>query len=136
MVTYVLDSSAILRYLDNEAGAERIAEIIKSHLAGRCAVMISALHWGEIAGITGKAHGNAAMELVVSRLSAFGFEVVPADGERAVRAALIKLKRQIPYVDAFGVELAAETGGRVFVTADFDFRAASREVKVEFLPAK
>jgi predicted nucleic acid-binding protein len=136
MVTYVLDSSAILRYLDNEAGAERVAEIIKSHLAGRCAVMISALHWGEIAGITGKAHGSGAMELVVSRLSAFGFEVVPADAERAVRASLIKLKRQIPYVDAFGVELAAEGRDRVFVTADFDFKAAIREVKIEFLPAK
>jgi predicted nucleic acid-binding protein len=136
MVTYVLDSSAILRYLDNEAGAERVSEIIKSHLAGRCAVIISALHWGEIAGITGKAHGSAAMELVVSRLSAFGFEVVPADAERAVRASLIKLKRQIPYVDAFGVELAAEARDRVFVTADFDFKPASREVKIEFLPAK
>src|ERR1700686_2674104 len=136
MVTYVLDSSAILRYLDNEAGAERVAEIIKSHLAGRCAVMISALHWGEIAGITCKAHGKAAMELVISRLSAFGFEVVPTDAERAVRASLIKLKRQIPYVDAFGGELAAEERERVFVTADFDFKAASREGKVEFLAAK
>lgn len=135
-MTYVLDSSAILRYLDNEAGADRVAEIIKSHLAGRCAVLISALHWGEIAGITGKAHGSAAMELVLSRLSAFGFEVVPADGERAVRASLIKLKRQIPYVDAFGVELAAEARDRVFVTADFDFKAAARDVKIEFLPAK
>ena len=113
MVTYVLDASAFLRYLDNEAGAERVAEIIKSHLAGRCAVLISALHWGEIAGITGKAHGPGAIELVVSRLSAFGFEVVPADAERAVRASLIKLKRQIPYVDAFGVELAA--AGRAFL---------------------
>jgi predicted nucleic acid-binding protein len=136
MVTYVLDSSAILRYLDNDAGAERVAEIIKSHLAGRCAAMISALHWGEIAGITCKGHGKGAMELVLSRLSAFGFEVIPADAERAVGASLIKLKRQISYVDAFGVELAAEARDRVFVTADFDFKPASRDAKIEFLPAK
>ena len=63
MVTYVLDSSAILRYLDDEAGATRVAEIIKSHLAGRCAAMIAAPHWGEVAGITCKAHGRDAMEL-------------------------------------------------------------------------
>jgi PIN domain nuclease of toxin-antitoxin system len=136
MVTYVLDSSAILRFLDNEAGAERVAEIIKSHLAGRCAARISALHWGEIAGITCKAHGHAAMELVLSRLSAFGLGVVRVDADRAVRASLIKLKRQIPYVDAFGVELTAEERDRIFVTADFDFKPASREVKIEFLPAK
>jgi predicted nucleic acid-binding protein len=136
MVTYVLDSSAILRYLDDEVGAARVAEIIKSHLAGRCSAMISAPHWGEIAGITCKARGKQAMDLVLSRLGAFGLPVVPADADRAVRAALIKLKRQIPYIDAFGVELAAETRDRVFVTADYDFKPVSADVKIEFLPAK
>jgi predicted nucleic acid-binding protein len=136
MVTYVLDSSAILRYLDDEMGAARVAEIIKAHLGGRCAVIIAAPHWGEVAGIICRAHGRDAMELVLSRLSAFAFEVIPADAERAVRAALIKLKRQIPYVDAFGLELAERSSDRVFVTADFDFKPASRDVKIEFLPAK
>jgi len=134
MVTYVLDSSAILRYLDGEAGAERVAEIIKSHLAGRCEAMISALHWGEVAGITCKIHGKQAMDLGLSRLNAFGLQIVPVDGDRAVRAALIKLKREMPYVDAFGVELTAEFRGRVFLTADFDFKPASRGVTIEFLP--
>jgi predicted nucleic acid-binding protein len=136
MVTYVLDSSAILRYLDDEAGAGRVADIIKAHLAGKCEAIISAPHWGEVAGITCKLHGRQAMELVLSRLSAFGFQVVAADAERAVGAALIKLKRGVPYVDAFGVELAASAAERVFVTADFDFKPASRDVTMEFLPAK
>jgi predicted nucleic acid-binding protein len=136
MVTYVLDSSAILRYLDDEAGASRVAEIIKEHLTGKCEAFLSAPHWGEIAGITCKMRGKQAMELALSRLSAFGLPVVPADAERAVRAALIKLRRQLPYVDAFGVELAAEQRDRVFVTADFDFKAAVGDVEIEFLPAK
>lgn len=136
MVTYVLDSSAILRYLDDEAGAARVAEIIKAHLAGKCLALIAALHWGEIAGITCKAHGRQAMDLVLSRLSAFGIQVVPADREQAVSAALIKLKRLVPYVDAFGIALAAVARDRVFLTADFDFKPASGDAKIEFLPAK
>ena len=136
MVTYVLDSSAILRYLDDEAGAARVAEIIKSHLAGRAVAIVSAVHWGEVGGITCKAHGKPAMEMVISRLSAFGIQVMAADGERAVRASLIKLKRNLPYVDAFGVELAGDSGEHVFVTADFDFKVASRDVAIEFLPVK
>ena len=136
MVTYVLDSSAILRYLDDEAGAGRVSEIIKSHLAGRCEAIISALHWGEVAGITCKIHGRQARDLVLSRLSAFGFQIVAADADRAVRASLVKIKRNIPYVDAFGVELAADLRDCVLVTADFDFKPASRDVKIEFLPAK
>jgi len=34
------------------------------------------------------------------------------------------------------VELTAESRPRVFVTADFDFKPASRDVKIEFLPTK
>ena len=55
---------------------------------------------------------------------------------RYLRAALVKLKRNVPYVDAFGVELTADSGDRVFLTADFDFKAANRDVTIEFLPAK
>ena len=136
MVTYALDASAVVRYLDGEAGSDRVAEIIKSHLAGRCQVIISAVHWGEIAGVTCKVHGRAAMDLALSRLAAFGFELVPATSERALRAALIKLKRKIPYVDAFGVELVADSSDHVLVTADFDLKPASRDIQIEFLPAK
>jgi|ERR1700722_9312017 len=136
MVTYVLDSSAVLRFLDGEAGSDRVADILKSHLAGRCEAVISALHWGEVAGTICKRRGTQAMDLTLSRLSAFGVQIVAVDGNRAVRAAMIKLKRTIPNVDAFGVELAADSRERVFVTADFDFKPASRDVKIEFLPAK
>ena len=136
MVRYVLDSSAILRYLDDEAGAARVAEIIKSHLAGACEAVVSALHWGEVAGITCKLHGRRAMDLVLSRLSAFGLPIIAADADRAVRSSLLKLKRKIPYVDAFGIELASGSRDQVFVTADFDFKPASRDVTIEFLPRK
>jgi len=141
MVTYALDASALLRYLDGEAGSNRVAEIIKSHLKGSCIVAVSALHWGEVAGITCKFHGRSAMDLALAQLESFGFEIVPASAERAVRASLIKLsliklKRRIPYVDAFGVELAAGSPDHVLVTADYDLKPASKDLKIEFLPAK
>ena len=135
MVTYVLDSSVLLRYLHNQAGADRVSEIIKEYLAGKCEVMVSAAHWGEVAGITCKLYGHSEMKQVFSRLDGFGFRVVPVDADRAVRSALIKLKNGIPYVDSFAVELAAGID-HVLVTADFDFKPASRDVSIEFLPAK
>ena len=135
-MTYILDSSAILRYLDGEAGGVRVSEIIKSHLAGRCQAMISALHWGEVAGVIHQVHGRPGMDLALSRLHAFGLEIVPVDADRAVRASFVKLKRGIPYGDAFAIELAADSADRVFVTANFDLKLASRDVAIEFLPAK
>ncbi len=136
MVTYVLDSSAVLRYLHDQAGSERVAEIIQGHLAGECDAQTAAPHWGEIAGITHKLYGRQEMERTLWRLRALGLQIVAANGDSAVRAALIKVETGIPYVDAFGVELAGRGLDRVFVTADFDFKAAGRDVKIEFLPAK
>jgi predicted nucleic acid-binding protein len=136
MVTYVLDSSAVLRYFDDEAGGERVAEIIKGHLHGTCQAIISAPHWGEIAGIVCKKQGRRGMNLALSRLNAFGIEPIPADGDQAVRAALFKLDKEIPYVDAFGVALAAKSSDHVLVTADFDLKPVQRDIKVEFLPTK
>ena len=136
MVTYALDASAILRFLDGEAGSERVGEIIKGHLSGRQTVVVSAIHWGEVAGVTCKVHGSQTVDLVLSRLFSFGFEIVGVNGERAVRAALIKVRRKIAYADAFGVELASESPDHVLVTADFDLKAAANDVKIEFLPRK
>ena len=136
MVTYILDSNAILRYIDNEAGGSRVSTIIKSHLRGECQAAISAPHWGEIAGRICKRQGTAGMQLVLSELQAFGISVPSLNGDQAVSAALIKLRRQIPYVDAFGVALAAESPDCILVTADFDLKPAQHDVKIEFLPTK
>src|SRR6266702_3276107 len=136
MVIYALDASAILRYLDGEAGAELIKQIIKGHLAGKHRVVVSAIHWGEVAGIVCKRHGRGGMDAALSRLSASGFEVVAVTANRAVNSALIKVERKIPYADAFGVDLAGDSAEHVLVTADFDVKAAEEDVRIEFLPPK
>jgi PIN domain nuclease of toxin-antitoxin system len=136
MVTYVLDSSAVLRYLHNEAGSDRVAEILNGHITGDCEAITAAAHWGEIAGVTRKLYGRREMERVLSKLASFGLGVVPADANRAVRAALIKVEAGVPYVDAFGLELLDKKLNRLLVTADFDFQAAKRGAEIEFLPPK
>lgn len=134
MVIYALDASAILRYLDNEAGANRVEAIIRGHLEGVHLAVVSAVHWGEVAGCIYKHHGQRMLEAVLSRLTGFGFEVIPVTAERAVSAAKIKADKKIPYIDAFGVDLAADSPNHVFVTADFDVKTAAQDVKIEFLP--
>lgn len=135
MVTYVLDSSAILRYTDNEAGADRVEEILEEYLAGTAQVAASALHWGEVAGRIRKLRGRTIMEQVLRRLAEMGIEILPVTGPQAVAAALIRNDYKIPYVDAFGVVLAS-TLNHTFVTADFDLKPAAKSIRIEFLPVK
>ena len=135
MTTYALDASAVLRYLDNEAGADRVEEIIAGHLRGTKKAAILTIHWGEIAGCVYKNYGSNMLAVVMSRLAGFNFDLISISADRAVRVAVLKADKRIPYVDAFGVEFAASSPDHVFVTADFDLKAAD-ESQIEFLPRK
>lgn len=136
-MTYVLDASAILRFLDGEAGSDRVAEILKSHAAGRDDAVIPALHWGEAVGVIYKRQmqGPAGWQTAWDRLHALKIEAVPATVDRAIRSALTHVTLKIPYVDSFAVELASQPN-HVLVTADFDFKPAANIISIEFLPTK
>lgn len=135
MVTYVLDSSAILRFTDNEAGADRVQQILDKYLDGTAHVAASALHWGETAGRLYKLRGQDVMDRVLQRLAGMGIQVIEVTSEQAIAAALIRANYKIPYVDAFGPALVSAPQ-HVFVTADFDLKPAGQFAKIEFLPTK
>jgi predicted nucleic acid-binding protein len=62
--------------------------------------------------------------------------IVPVSGDRAMRAADIKVDRKIPYADAFALELAMDSPEQILVTADYDFKAVADLARIEFLPVK
>lgn len=135
MVTYALDSSAVLRFLENEAGGRRVETLIQSHLEGKAVLVVSAVHWGEVAGYAYKTRGREAVDLALQRFIGMGIQIIPVTAEQAVSAALIRVDHKIPYVDAFGAAIASRPR-HVFVTADFDLKPAAEVANIEFLPRK
>jgi len=136
MIVYVLDSSALLRYVDDEAGAERVEEILRASVAGQAEISISAVQWGEIAGKLRQHRGVNYEMRILSSLLPSEAKIVSVDGERAVRAAHLKVDRKIAYADAFALSLAMESPDRVFVTADYGFQSVADLARIEFLPTK
>jgi PIN domain nuclease of toxin-antitoxin system len=136
MTTYVLDASAVLRYLDQEPGSDRVRELLDSYANAQIKIVMSAVQWGEIACKLFQCYGRARYEYLMSGLNGLGLIIEPATSERAVRAGIIKATTKIAYADAFCVELASDSPQSILVTADFDFKAAAHMVKIEFLPAK
>lgn len=136
MTVFVLDSSAALRYIDNEAGADRVNAILKSCVRRQSRASISAVQWGEIAGELRKRLGASHQDRILNSLIPQEVEIVPASGERAVRAAELRIDRGLPYADAFAIDLAMDSVDHVLVTADYDFKAVDDLAKIEFLPAQ
>lgn len=136
MAAYVLDSSAILRYIDNEPGADRVWEILALCIANRAEIHISAIQWGEVAGKLRERLGPASGTSVMTSLLPSEAEIVPATGQRAIRAATLRVDRNLAYADGFAMDLALESDDRVLVTADYGFKAVDDLAKIEFLPKK
>ena len=136
MTAYVLDSSALIRYADNEAGADRVKAILVACVAGQAKACISAAQWGEIAGNLRKRLGASEERRILSNLLPIEVEIVPVSGERAVRAAEIKVDRKVSYADALALELAMGIPDHVLVTADYGFKAVAGLARIEFLPSK
>jgi predicted nucleic acid-binding protein len=136
MTVFVLDSSAVLRFIDKEAGAERVREIFRTCAGGRDEVSISAVQWGEVAGSLRKRFGALAQKRILESLALLQPGIVPATAERAVRAAELRIDRKLAYADAFALDLAMDSPDHVLITADFDFKALAGLAQIEFLPAK
>ena len=136
MTTFVLDSSAALRYVDDGPGAERVEEILAACAGRRADVCISAVQWGEIAGKLRKRFGASEEIRILSSLLPSEVRIVSATPDRAVGAAGLKVDRNIAYADGFALNLAMDSPEHLLVTADYGFKSVEDLARIEFLPSK
>jgi predicted nucleic acid-binding protein len=76
---YVLDASSVLRYTDNEPGADRVEELLRRAAKGDHEILISALNWGEIVGVLFRNHGLLHARKIAHNLLALPITVAPVD---------------------------------------------------------
>jgi len=136
MTTYVLDSSAMIRYLDREPGGDRVKDILKECVRRRAEVSISAVQWGEIAGNIRKRIGASNEQRILSSILPSEVRIIPANSDRAVRAADLRVDHRLAYADCFALELAMDSPDHILVTADYGFNPVKNLARIEFLPAK
>jgi PIN domain nuclease of toxin-antitoxin system len=136
MTIFVMDASAVLRLLDNEAGRDRVEAIFEEYWDQAGRVEISAVQWGEIAGRVRMKSGLGEQGRAMRRLRELQLRVIDATPERAVHAAELKIDRKISYADAFALDLAMQSPQHLLVTADYGFKAVEDLARIEFLPVK
>ena len=136
MVTFVLDASAILRFIDNEIGVERVSQTFQAAILGNAQVVISAIHYGEVIGVSYRRGGQPLAEKTAAQLAELNIQTIPVDQARAAKSAVIHISRKIPYADSFAAELTSDSPDHILITADFDFKPAENDIAIEFLPPK
>ena len=104
---YVLDSYALIGYLENEPFADRIEQLLKQARKGEANLYLHALYLGEVYYITLREQGSTLADLAYSRIKAFPLNFIDQiDEELLLTAASLKANFPISYADSFAAALA------------------------------
>lgn len=131
-ITYILDSYALIAYLADQPGADRIAQWIAIAREGHAHLNLSIINLGELLYIIERRAGLERAQEVLALVRQLPIEIQPADEGAVFSAAHIKAHHALSYADAFVVALAQETGG-VILTGDPEFRTVAGLVNIEWL---
>jgi len=133
-MNHTLDASAILRYLDNEAGADQVKKLFLDAYHQRTELYVNAVNWSEVIYTCIKRAGAAAKPKI-QQLSASPITLISVDDNMAWVAADMRLNFNLHLADAFALATAATTHSTL-VTADYDFKQSSVQHPISYLPKK
>jgi predicted nucleic acid-binding protein len=131
---YVLDANALIGLLEDRAGtAPRVRRLFEGAFRSDLPLLLSAVNWGEVFYIVWRRHGQENAREAEAKLRQLPILVIPADLDRATRAASLKQKHNLGYADAFAAELSIERGAWL-VTADPEFSKIGKVLSLYSLP--
>jgi len=129
----VLDTWALLAYLDGEPAAQHVRQVLRSARRQQVAVLLSLIAFGECLYVIEREQGFHQAQRAAGIIDQLALRVMPADRFLVFEAAHMKARFPISYADAFSVALARRNHGRV-MTGDPEFKAVESEVSVHWLP--
>lgn len=132
-VRFVLDSFALLAYLEDEVGAKDVENVLSALLRKEAEAWMSVINLGEVLYITERGQSLEAALLALAAVDQLPIRIVDADRSLTLDAAHIKAHHTISYADAFAVALAMKCHAAL-VTGDPEFKKVESLVHVFWIP--
>ncbi len=134
MRRYVLDANALIGFFEGrDTAARKVRRMLSESLRLEIPLLMSAVNWGEVFYMEWRIHGEAKAREAEAYLHKLPISVIPADVERANRAATLKQRHNLGYADSFAAELAMERGAWL-VSADPEFSRLGKILSLYPLP--
>jgi len=127
--TCVLDSSALMAFFEDRAGAEKVEELLAKAAETKAPLLMSVVNWGEVYYSVWRVRGEKAAEGKLREIAQLPIEIVNADPELTKLAARLKAQHNLPYADCFAAALA-QAKKAPLVTSDRDFKRVAKAVKL------
>lgn len=130
---YVLDTFALLAYLQDEAGSARVTELLRLASQQKARLLLTLINFGEAIYITERRRGLGGAMDIIRSVEELPVEQVEVRRELVFAAAHIKASNRLSYADAFAAALAMREKA-ILVTGDREFEPLVGLVQIEWLP--
>lgn len=128
----VLDSYALLCFLRDEPGAEKLAMLLAKAAEREQPLHMTEVNYAEVQYVVRRKDGDVAWRIVARELAALPIEFHPIDRPLADQAAEFKTRFKLSLADAFAAALA-KTRNAELVTGDPEFKAIEGEITIQWL---
>lgn len=135
MATYVLDSFALLAFLQKESGSGRVNELLEKAQIKKATILFSEINLGEVYYILIRALGLAEAKVTLAHILALPLAIVPITHDDVLAAAEYKARGAISYADCFVITIG-KTMGATVVTGDREFSAFAKDVDILWINVK
>ena len=129
---YVLDANAVIRYLTDGLGKERVSAFLRGVESGEGRLVISAVNWGVVLYTMARFVGLPKASTDLKAMSR-SVQSVSADEALAETAATIKFRHKLGYADSYAAALAIHLNATL-VSADPDFAKVGKRLRLLMLP--
>jgi predicted nucleic acid-binding protein len=128
----VLDSWALLCYLEQEPGFEKIIELFEKAVESSKPLFMCVVNWGEVYYQIARRFGDTKAQEIEQLIQTLPIKLVEANKDLTREAARIKAIKRMAYADCFAIALARLKKAELY-TGDPEFKAVEKDVKVVWL---
>ena len=128
----VLDSWAVIAYLEDEPAAEHIADVIADAHDDGIPLFMCVVNAGEVWYIIAREASVSDADRSIKELRQLGIEFVDADWTLAHEAGGFKSKHKMSYADCFAAALAKQKKA-LLLTGDPKFKQVETQITIDWL---
>ncbi len=128
----VLDSWAIMAYLEDESAAEKVADLIADAHENGIPLLMTVVNAGEVWYIVARRTNSSEADRMIKLIQEIGIKFIDADWPLTKIAAGFKAKGRISYADSYAAALAKQQKAKL-LTGDHEFEQVEVEISILWL---
>ena len=132
MKATVLDSYAIITYLQRQSGYEEVAKIFEECAAKDREAFMCIVNWGEVIHHALRSGGERKALLAEDTMRAIPVVLIEADKDLTRQAAKLKAALKMSYADCFAAATAMKKKCEL-VTGDKEFKEIEKKLKIRWI---